>query len=95
MKQLPHKGVYTRLFRSPIHGVGVLAIRRIPKRMSIFFGDDDPLIWIKKSSLKRHPREIRRLYDDFCISKVSRLLTASTVGPRNRSMLAFDEKTPC
>lgn len=26
---------------------------------------------------------------------VSRLLTASTVGPRNRSMLAFDEKTPC
>jgi hypothetical protein len=65
----PHYGVYTRVVCSKIHGVGVIAIRPIRKRTPIFAGDDERLRWISKSTVKRLPKEIRRLYADFCIDK--------------------------
>lgn len=65
--KLPHANVYARIAQSKIHGVGVKAIRRIPKGASIFPDDNDPIIWIKESKIKGLPSELRCLYTDFCI----------------------------
>lgn len=66
---LPHENVYTRIKQSPIHGVGIFAIRAIPKGTNIFDSDDGEPVWIDKNSVKDVEPEIRRLYEDFCISK--------------------------
>ena len=69
-KKLPHYKVYTRLKPSKIHGIGVFAITNIKKGTFIFYGDEDSeMIWIKKSKLKKLPKEIERLHEDFCILK--------------------------
>lgn len=65
----PHFGVYTRLRPSKHHGVGVFAIRDINKGTYIFYGDDDDVIWVNKDKLKGVPKDIRKLYEDFCIIK--------------------------
>lgn len=65
----PHEGVYTRLRPSPIHGVGVFAIRRIKKGTYVFPGDEEPMRWVKAKTLKGLPKEVRRLYEDFCVIK--------------------------
>jgi SET domain-containing protein len=67
--KLPHFGVYTRIGRSKIHGVGVIAIRPIRKGTHIFFPDDEELCWVKATAIARLPKEIRKLYKDFCIKK--------------------------
>jgi SET domain-containing protein len=72
VKRVPHYGVYVRLAPSRIHGVGVVAIRSIPKGTHIFYGDDDNLIWIDKATSRRQRKEIRRLYRDFCVSRGQR-----------------------
>lgn len=66
---LPHEGVYARIRPSKIHGVGVFAIRDIPKGTRIFPEDETELVWQKKSALglDELPEEIRRLYDQFCL----------------------------
>lgn len=66
---LPHENVYTRIKPSKIHGVGVFAIRTIPKGTSIFPSDDDPIVWVRKSEIKGLRGEILRFYDDFSIIK--------------------------
>jgi SET domain-containing protein len=67
---VPHYGVYTRIGPSKIHGVGVIAIKDIKKGIQIFYGDEETkIVWIKKEQLKRIPKEIMKLYDDFCIEK--------------------------
>lgn len=68
-RRMPDIGVYTRIKPSKIHGVGVFAIRAIPKGASIFPDDDAPIVWMKRSKIKRLRGEIRRLYEDFCIIK--------------------------
>jgi len=68
-KTLPHDNVYTRIKPSKIHGVGVFAIRTIPKGTSIFPSDDDSIVWVRKSEIKRLRGDIRRIYDDFSIIK--------------------------
>lgn len=68
-RRLPSDGAYTRIKPSKIHGVGVFAIRAIPKWASIFPDDDAPIVWIKTNKIKRLRGEIRRLYEDFCIIK--------------------------
>lgn len=66
---MPHEGVYTRLYCSPIHGVGIVAIRDIKKNTLIFEGDDEDLIWIGKREIVNLPPEVRKLYDDFAVIK--------------------------
>lgn len=66
-RKMPHHGVYARLRPSRIHGVGVFAIRRIPKGTYVFPDDDDELMWIRKSELADLTAEDRKLYEDFCI----------------------------
>lgn len=65
----PHFGVHTRIGRSKIHGVGIVAIRPIRKGTYIFFPDDDKLRWVNAAEVRRLPKEIRKLYEDFCIKK--------------------------
>jgi hypothetical protein len=67
--KLPHSGVYVRLQASPIHGVGVFAIRNISEGTYIFPDDNEEIVWLDKSSLARLTGDERKLYDDFCIIK--------------------------
>jgi SET domain-containing protein len=69
MTKLPHYKVYTRLGQSKIHGVGVFAIQNIKKGVYIFYDDDEDIVWVKVEKLKALSKEIRRLYEDFCIKK--------------------------
>jgi hypothetical protein len=64
---LPHNGVFTRLCPSKIHGIGVFAIRDIPKDTYIFSGDNSKVVWVKKSEIQKQDAAIKQLYDDFCI----------------------------
>src|SRR5437667_4696863 len=64
---MPHDDVYARLFASPIHGVGVVAIRDIEMGTLIFCGDDGDLVWIDKSKIAHLSPEIKKLYDDFAV----------------------------
>ena len=68
--KLPHEDVYTRLAKSKIHGVGVKAIRKIKKGMSIFPDDNDPITWLNEDKIRGIPSELQRLYSDFCIIRV-------------------------
>lgn len=68
-KKDPHHSVFVRLAPSKLHGVGVFAIRPIKKGTYVFGEDDSPLVWIKKATVKNLPKEIKRLYEDFCILK--------------------------
>ena len=67
----PHDGVYARIGSSEIHGVGVFAIRDIPKGTKLFQEDESGLVWKKRADLKLHtlPDEVRKLYDQFCLIK--------------------------
>lgn len=61
----PHAGVYARIGRSTLHGVGVLAIRAIPKGTLVFAGEDERAVWLPRRSLARLPKALRALYEDF------------------------------
>jgi SET domain-containing protein len=63
----PHRGVYTRLAPSPLHGVGVFAVRPIKKGTKLFGDDNAALVPMKRSRITRLSPGIRRLYTDFCI----------------------------
>jgi SET domain-containing protein len=64
---LPDADNFTRLQPSPIHGVGVFAIRDIPKDKNIFKDDHSEIVWIDRKDVLMKSGEIRRLYDDFCV----------------------------
>ena len=65
---LPHSHVYTRLMRSPIHGVGVFAIRSIKKGTRLFDSEEE-ITWVDEQELKHLSRQIRKLYEDFSVIK--------------------------
>jgi len=45
----------------------VFAIRNIRKGADVFGEDDDDIVWVERSQLRGLPREVRRMYEDFCI----------------------------
>ena len=69
--KLPHEGVWVRLGVSPIEGIGVFAIRPIPKGTDMFANDRVPLTWIGRAELdSSRPSDAERaLYDDFGIRR--------------------------
>jgi hypothetical protein len=75
MSELPHEGVWDRLGLSRIEGIGVFAIRPIPKGTDIFANDRVPLVWVDKADLDR--AELtgaeRALYRDFGINRGDRI----------------------
>jgi hypothetical protein len=64
---MPDTKSYTRLRPSKIHGVGVFAIRDIPKGINIFSDDKSEMIWIDEENIQARSGEVRKLYDDFCV----------------------------
>ena len=75
----PHHGVYARIGRSRIHGVGVRAIRDIPRGVDPFEGDSDEVVWVRRDMVRRLPVELRRLYTDFAMFWGKRLGVPSTL----------------
>ena len=67
-ERLPHSGVYVRIKPSTIQrsGVGVFAIKRIPKGEPIFSGANEEVLWVKETSIPK-AGPVRQLYDDFAI----------------------------
>ena len=68
-KLLDHlaQDVYCQLGISPIHGIGVFAIRAIPKGVNPFggfVGHDE--IDFTKEEVKHLPRSVRKVIDAFC-----------------------------
>lgn len=61
----PHDGVYARIGPSRIHGVGVLAIRDIPAGTLVFQGESERVAWRSRAAVRRMPKAIRALYEDF------------------------------
>jgi SET domain-containing protein len=64
-RRRPHDDVYARIGRSRIHGVGVLAIRDIPRGTRLFRGEDERVAWVRRDAIRRLPLELRKLYTDF------------------------------
>ena len=64
-RRRPHDDVYARIGRSRIHGVGVLAIRDIPRGTQLFRGEDERVVWVRLAAIRRLPLELRKLYTDF------------------------------
>lgn len=71
MSKLPHEGVWVRLGLSEIEGIGVFAIRPIPRGTDIFANDAVPLVWVDKAELDRAAltEAERALYRDFGINR--------------------------
>ncbi len=71
---LPHDGVYARTGVSPIHGIGIFAIRAIPAGTNVFADDRTGLVWIERSAIEAAglSEALLRLYEDFAIRDGSR-----------------------
>lgn len=69
----PHGGVYVRLRPSKLDkkGVGVFAIRKIPKGRRIFVDENEELCWISRSALPKQ-KALRELYDAFAVIEADR-----------------------
>jgi hypothetical protein len=93
-KRLPHEGVVARLARSPIHGVGVFAIRAIRRGTRLFFGDLDDMAWVEKTQLGRLPKRIRQLYEDFAVLKDNRYGCPSSFNRLTPSWYLNNSKSP-
>jgi hypothetical protein len=65
-EQLPHRNLYTRI-KASSKGVGLFAIRDIPKDTKLFVGDAGNTVRISVSDVdKIADAEIRQMYTDFC-----------------------------
>ena len=65
MRRAPHDGVYARIGPSRIHGVGVRAVRDIPAGTLVFAGESERVVWKSRAAVRRLPKPIRALYEDF------------------------------
>ena len=61
----PHDGVYARIGPSSIHGTGAIAIRSIPAGVLVFRGESERAVWVRRSEVRRLPKALRALYEDF------------------------------
>lgn len=71
---LPHDEVYTRLActKDRSHGVGVIAIRPIPKGCYPFRDDDTEMVWVERAKTDLLSPEMRELYEDFGVLNANR-----------------------
>ena len=101
MDKLPHFRVFVRLKPSKLHGIGVFAIRDIPKGTFVFHGDNDNMVWVKASATNRLDKELQNLYRDFCVLRDGKygcprnfnvLTPAWYINHSDNPNLAVDEK---
>lgn len=69
MTVTPQEDAFTRLKPSPIHGVGVFAIRPIAKGSCVFSADRSSFVWVSKKRIEDFPVWLKQLYDDFYLIK--------------------------
>lgn len=69
----PSDGVYTRIQPSTLHGVGVFAVKEISKGAKIFKSDPSEMIWIEERQIRTLPKEVQKLYHDFCVVRNGKL----------------------
>jgi SET domain-containing protein len=93
-RTLPHDGVYVRLAPSKIHGVGVFAVRDIPKGAPVFGEDDEPTTRVLAALVRRQRPEIRALYEDFCILEGEQWTCPSSFNLLTPSWYLNHSKTP-
>jgi uncharacterized protein len=93
----PDKGVYVRLRPSRVAsgGVGVFAIRDISKDAPLFTGDNDEMVWIEKKSLRRKPKRILKLYDDFAVLNEGRFGCPTSFNRLTPAWYLNESKKPC
>lgn len=91
---LPHKGVYVRLAPSNIHGVGVIAIRDIPKAAQVFGDDDEPTSLVPAVLVRRLKPEIRVLYEHFCVLEGGQWICPASFNLLTPSWYLNHSKTP-
>jgi len=62
------QGVYVRLQKSDIHGIGVFPLGTFRKGLT-FFQMTIVSVWrkIEELNLNELPESVRRLYEDFCL----------------------------
>jgi hypothetical protein len=91
----PHRGVYVRIQPSKLHkgGVGVFAVRPIPKGTRIFADENEEVIWMNKGSLPKQPA-MRKLYDDFAILRKDRYGCPTSFNRLTPAWFMNDSKTP-
>ena len=59
--------VYCRLRPSPLHGIGVFAVRDVPAGVEPFAGCDRATsVWVRRAELAGLPPGVRSMIDDFC-----------------------------
>lgn len=64
------KRTYCRLRVSPIHGVGVFAIRDIPKGVNPFYSCKKAKLIPSSEKEKAHlPKAVQKLINDFCVTR--------------------------
>lgn len=61
----PHDGVFARIGPSRIHGVGAIAIFAIPAGVLVFAGESERAVWVSRAAVRRLPKALRALYEDF------------------------------
>jgi uncharacterized protein len=61
----PHDGVFARIGPSRRHGVGAIAIRAIPAGALVFGGESERAVWVSRAAVRRLPKALRALYEDF------------------------------
>lgn len=87
---LSHINVFTRLFSSKIHGVGVMAITNIDKGTRLFLGsDEETLRTASMEKVKELPKGPRQLYEDFGIPKFVNGRYAQWLVPRNFNSMSM------
>jgi hypothetical protein len=94
MKNMPHDQVYCRLRPSPLHGVGVFAIRKIPAGLCPFADDEGEFIKVPKSALEGMEPELRRLYEDFCVFEGDTVWCPTSFNLITPSYFLNESKTP-
>ncbi len=63
-----NRSTYTRFAPSPIHGIGVFAVRRIPKGTDPFAqGPDFDYVKVPPAALDALDPEVKRLLTDLCV----------------------------
>jgi hypothetical protein len=72
---LPHDGVWARIGRSDIHGVGAMAVRDIPTGTNVFANDQRALLWVPAEIVATLAPDTpeRRFYEDFGIRDGERI----------------------
>ena len=47
--------------------MGVIAIRDIPNGAAVFNGEDERVVWVSRATVRRLPKPLRQLYEDFAM----------------------------